>query len=76
MDYTLIANTGIHITSFDLEINTREKFSLWFHEWYNTADGEWILDIAQEVTTETNRYFYKKKRTIQERLFERSYRRR
>lgn len=60
MDYTLIANTGIHITSFDLEINIREKFSLWFHEWYNTADGEWILDLAQEVTTETNRYFYKK----------------
>ena len=60
MDYTLISNTGIHITSFDLEINTREKFSLWFHEWYNTTDGEWVLDLAQEVTTETNRYFYKK----------------
>ena len=60
MDYTLIANSGIHITSFDLEINTREKFSLWFHEWYNTTDGEWVLDLAQEVTTETNRYFYKK----------------
>lgn len=60
MDYTLIANTGIHITSFDLEINTRDKFSLWFHEWYNTADGEWVLDLAHEVSTETNRYFYKK----------------
>lgn len=57
---TLIANTGIHIESLDLNINTREKFSLWFHEWYNTTEGEWILDLAQEVTTETNRYFYKK----------------
>ena len=57
---TLISNTGIHIMSFDLEINTKEKFSLWFHEWYNTTDGEWVLDLAQEVTTETNRYFYKK----------------
>lgn len=60
MDYTLIANTGIHITSFDLAINTREKFSLWFHEWYNTQEGEWVLDLAQEVTTINERYFYKK----------------
>lgn len=57
---TLIANTGIHITSIDLELKTKENFSLWFHEWYNTTDGEWVLDLAQEVTTETNRYFYKK----------------
>ena len=61
MDYTLIANSGIHIISFPLNINIREKFSLWFHEWYNTTDGEWILDLVQEVTTDTNRYFYKKK---------------
>lgn len=60
MEYTLISNTGIHITSFDLEIDKKEKFSLWFHEWYNTKDGEWVLDLVQEVTTETNRYFYKK----------------
>lgn len=60
MECSLIANTGIHITTFDLDINTREKFSLWFHEWYNTTDGLWILDLAQEVNTETNRYFYKK----------------
>ncbi len=61
MAYSLIANSGIHITSFPLEIKTRDKFNLWFHEWYNTTNGEWILDLAQEVTTETNRYFYKKK---------------
>jgi len=61
MEYTLIANSGIHITSFDLNINTREKFSLWFHEWYDTTDGVWVLDLAHEVNTETNRYFYKKK---------------
>lgn len=57
---TLIANTGIHIASFDFEINTREKFSLWFHEWYNTTEGEWVLDLVQEVTTDVNRYFFKK----------------
>ena len=49
MDYTLIANSGIHITSFDLEINTREKFSLWFHEWYNTTDGEWVLEKIMNI---------------------------
>ncbi len=61
MVYSLIANSGIHITSFPLEIRTKDKFSLWFHEWYNTTEGEWILDLAQEVVTETNRFFYKKK---------------
>lgn len=60
MDYTLIANTGIHLISIDLEIDIKEKFSLWFHEWYNTTDEEWVLDLAQEVTTDTNRYFYRK----------------
>lgn len=61
MEYSLIANTGIHMTTFPLEINLKDKFSLWFHEWFDTTEGEWILDLAQEVTTETNRYFYKKK---------------
>ena len=61
MEYSLIANSGIHITTLDIEINTREKFSLWFHEWYDTTDGVWVLDLAQEVNTETNQYFYKKK---------------
>ena len=61
MAYSLIANSGIHITTFPLEIRIKEKFSLWFHEWYDTTNGEWILDLAHEVTTETNRYFFKKK---------------
>lgn len=60
MAYSLIANSGIHITTFPLEIKTKEKFSLWFHEWYDTTNGEWILDLAHEVTTDTNRYFFKK----------------
>lgn len=61
MEYTLIANSGIHMTTFPIKIDTKEKFTLWFHEWYDTSEGEWILDLAQEVTTETNRYLYKKK---------------
>jgi hypothetical protein len=61
MEYSLIANSGIHITILDFDINIRERFSLWFHEWYDTTDGVWVLDLAQEVNTETNRFFYKKK---------------
>lgn len=64
MAYSLIANSGIHITTFPLEIRIKEKFSLWFHEWYDTTNGEWILDLAHEVTTETNRYFFKKKSSL------------
>lgn len=37
MAYSLIANSGIHITTFPLEIRIKEKFSLWFHEWYDTT---------------------------------------
>ncbi len=61
MGYSLIANSGIHIAAFSLDINIKDNFSLWFHEWYNTTDGEWILDLAQEINTDSNRYFYKKK---------------
>ena len=31
MDYSIVANTGIQITSFPLVINLKQKFSLWFH---------------------------------------------
>lgn len=61
MEYSLIANSGIHVTSFSFEIHSKEKFSLWFHEWYDTTEGEWILDLVHEVITDTNRFFYKKK---------------
>ena len=68
MAYTVVANTGIHITSFSFEIDLKEKFQLCFHEWYNTENGEWTLDLVQEVNDETNRYFYNKKT-----LFENGY---
>lgn len=61
MKYSLIANTGIHVSLCSLSIDLKTKFNLWFHEWYNTENGEWILDLAQEVITETDRFFYKKK---------------
>lgn len=61
MDYSLIANSGVHVSSLILEIDTRERYSLWFHEWYNKEDGQWVLDLLHEVRTESNIYYYKKK---------------
>lgn len=64
MIYTVVANTGIHITSFPFEINTKEKFQLWFHEWYNTENGEWTLGLVQEINDETNQYFTIKRHSL------------
>lgn len=44
----LIANSGIQIFTFPVSINTQEKFKLWYHEWYDTENGEWILDPVLE----------------------------
>ena len=59
--YTLIANSGIHVVSTIIEIDTRNKFDMWFHEWFNTSVAQWTLDIVQDIYTENERYFYKKK---------------
>ena len=56
----LIANSGIQIYTFPLCINMQEKFKLWFHEWYDTKNGEWILDSVFELRTEDECYYYKK----------------
>lgn len=60
MEYTLIANTGIHMTTFPLEINSQEKYKMWFHEWYDTANGRWKLDLVHEYTTEDGLAYFKK----------------
>lgn len=46
MAYSLIANSGIYITSFPLEIKLREKFNLWFHEWYNTYINNYLFSLV------------------------------
>ena len=40
MEYSLIANTGIHMLTFPLTLDLQEKFILWFHGWYDTNGGE------------------------------------
>ena len=61
MVYSLIANSGIHLKTFTMDINLNDKFSLWFHEWYDTTDGIWVLDLVHELSAESGRYYYKKK---------------
>lgn len=59
---SLIADSGIHYFSTTLKLDQKDRFSLWFHEWYDVSgDGSWVLDLAQEVYSEGDIFFYKKK---------------
>lgn len=60
MEHSLIANSGIQIITFPLKINTQEKFKMWYHEWYDTENGEWHLDPAYELRTDDECYYYNK----------------
>ena len=61
MALTLIANTGIQVFTFKLHLDLQDKFKMWFHERYDSTNGEWILDILHEVLTESSSNLYKKK---------------
>ena len=61
-DIKLIANSGIQIYTFPISINTQEKFKSWYHEWYDTENGEWILDSVYELRTEDECIYYEKKK--------------
>ena len=56
-EHTLIANSGIQIITFPLRINTQEKFKMWYHEWYDTENGEWRLDPVYELRTDDECYY-------------------
>lgn len=62
MDCTLIANSGIHMVTFPLELDFQEKFKMWFHEWYDTSEGEWKLDLAEQVNFEDGTVYYNKQK--------------
>lgn len=61
MDYTLIANSGIQLKTLRISLDTQEKFKLWFHEWYDTDDGQWKLDLVHEINSDTCTAYYNKK---------------
>lgn len=58
--HTLIANTGIHIIPVSLDIDVQERFKVWYHEWYDTDNGEWRLDPVYELRTDDGCYYYNK----------------
>ena len=59
--YSLIANTGIHITSVSIEIKTKDKFSRYFMECFDPTNGEWTLELLHEIPSEEEVYYYRKK---------------
>ena len=58
----LIANSGIQIVTFPVTINLQDRFKMWYHEWYNTQNGEWILDPVYELQTDNECFFYNKQK--------------
>lgn len=60
--HTLIANTGIHIIPVSLDIDVQERFKVWYHEWYDTDNGEWRLDPVYELRTDDGCYYYNKRK--------------
>ena len=61
-EHTFIANSGIQIITLPLSINTQEKYKMWYHEWYDTTNGEWILDPVYELRTEDECVYYNKQK--------------
>ena len=60
MQYTLIANSGIQMFTFQVKINLQDRFKQWFHEWYDTDTGEWKLKLIHEIPTEDGTFYYNK----------------
>ena len=61
MEYSLIANTGIQLFTFPIRIPTQEKFKLYYHEWYDTTQGQWRLDPVYVLKSDGCTAYYNKK---------------
>ena len=67
MCISLISNSGIQLFTFRFKLNTQDKFKMWFHERYDTTNGQWRLDLAHEVSTsEDEKWFYNKYKLFDE----------
>lgn len=60
-EISLIANSGIQMIAFPLEIDMQDKFKMSFHEWYDKTDGEWKLELVEQVNFEQGKVYYNKK---------------
>lgn len=45
----MITNSGIQMFALKLSINLQDRFGLWFHEWYDTDEGQWKLDFRLKL---------------------------
>ena len=52
--------------TFRLKLDAQDKFKMWFHEWYDTAAGQWRLDLVQDVQTDTKVLYYDKQKLFNE----------
>lgn len=57
---SLIANSGIQLLTFRLSIDKADNFKMWFHEWYDTKDGQWKLELAHEIVEDGCTLLYDK----------------
>jgi hypothetical protein len=48
----IIANTGIQLFTFPIEINLNDNFKMYFHEWFDTADAQLKLEISHFFSEE------------------------
>ena len=61
-EHTFIANSGIQIITLPLSINTQEKYKMWYHEWCDAANEEWILEPVYELRTDDGCVYYNKQK--------------
>lgn len=64
MEYSLIANSGIQMLAFRLEINPMVRFKEWFHEWYDSSLNQWKLEPVFMLDTDEHTFFFRKAELI------------
>lgn len=60
MEYSLIANSGIQLFTFRIEIDVKDRFKEWYHEWYDAETGQWKLELVHQICTDTGCVYYRK----------------
>ena len=48
------------MVTFPLVLDAQENFKMWFHEWYDTTEGEWKLELVEQVNFEEGTVYYNK----------------
>ncbi len=61
MEYSYIANSGIQLITFPVEIDTQDIFKKWFREWYDKELGLYHLDVLECVDDEGRSLFFNQK---------------